>query len=136
MAVRNRSLWFWVFKLLGIIVACAFPIIAICEKFPIWTVQHGAAHSFGVGAILILAVVVIIFRRTVFNFIRDRFDLKHAPPLVVWLVLLIMSYLLVYLGEVMADMTTILWMGLIGSAIGTILTYVSERFNTKEKSDE
>ena len=137
MTIRNRKVGFWVFKLLGIIVACAFPIIAIVEKFPVWTETHGAAHSIGVGAILILIVVAIIFRKTVFNFIRDRLNLKHAPPLVVWLVLLIISYILVFIGEFMLDMTTILWMGLIGSILGTIFTYISEKFSTKgEKSNE
>lgn len=128
MTDRKRKTLYWIFKLWGILIACAFPIWAICEKFPVWTEIHGATHSIGVGAVLILIVVAIIFRRTVFNFIKERFNLKHAPPLAIWIVLLIMSYIFVYLGEVMRDMTTVLWMGFIGCAIGTFLTYISERF--------
>ena len=126
MTNTTRKRLYWIFKIAGIVLSCLLPIWAICEKFPIWTVQHGKGHSIGVGTILILIVVLIIFRRAVFNFIRDKFNLQHAPPLAVWLVLLIISYVMVYLGNVMEDMVTVFWMGLIGCAIGTFLTYLAE----------
>lgn len=132
MTERKRKLLYWFFKIAGIVVSCALPIWAICEKFPLWVVDHGAEHSVGMGAILIIIVLAIIFRRTVFDFIRDHFNLKHAPPLTVWLIMLAISYILVYIGEVMRDMTTVLWMGFIGCCIGTFLTFISERFNKKE----
>ena len=134
MTEKKRKTLYWVFKLLGIFVSCAFPIFAICEKFPIWTETHGASHSAGVGAVMIAIVVLIVFRRTVFKFLREKFDLKHAPPLMVWLVLLVVTYVMIYIGNFMRDMTTVLWMGLIGCAIGTFLTYLSERVR-KEKED-
>ncbi len=132
MTEKRRNILYWFFKLAGIIVACTLPIWAIFEKFPVWTETHGTTHTFGVGFVLILIVLVIIFRRTVFNFIKDKFKLHYAPPIVVWIVMLIVSYIFVYLGEVMRDMTTVLWMGLIGCAIGTFLTYISERIKSKE----
>lgn len=135
MTERKRKTLYWVFKLFGILVSCAFPIWAICEKFPLWTETHGTSHSVGVGVILILIVLLVIFRRTVFNFIRDKLNLKYAPPIVVWLVMLIVSYIMIYIGNVMRDMTTVLWMGLIGCGIGTVLTYISERFK-KVSEDE
>jgi hypothetical protein len=128
MTERKSKVLFWVFKIAGILVSCALPIWAICEKFPIWAEDHGTGHSIGVGAILIAIVLLIIFRKTVFDFIKDHFDLKHAPPLAIWIVMLVISYILVYLGEVMRDMTTVFWMGFIGCTIGTFLTYLSNRF--------
>ena len=136
MKSKNLKL-FWLFKIAGIFVSCALPIWAICEKFPLWAESHGTERTVGVGVILIAIVLIIVFRKTVFDFIRDHFNLKHAPPLAVWLVMLVISYILVYLGEVMRDMTTVFWMGFIGCGIGTFLTYISERFNPKEvKADE
>lgn len=128
MTEKKRKILFWVFKLASIVISCALPIWAISEKFPIWTEKHGTTHSFGIGFVLIIIVILVVFRRTVFDFIKDRFDLKHAPPLLVWLVMLVVSYIFIYLGEVMRDMTTVLWMGLIGCAIGTALTYISNKF--------
>ena len=132
MTEKKHNTLYWVFKILGILISCALPIWAICEKFPIWTVEHGTTHSVGVGIVLILIVLLIIFRRTVFNFIKDKLNLKYAPPLVVWIVLLIISYIMIYIGNFMRDMTTVLWMGFIGCAIGTLLTYISEKFKEKE----
>jgi hypothetical protein len=135
MATKNRKL-FWLFKIAGILVSCALPIWAICEKFPLWTESHGTGRTIGVGIILIAIVLLIVFRKTVFDFIRDHFNLKHAPPLMVWLVMLVIAYILIYIGEFMRDMTTIFWMGFIGCAIGTFLTYLSERFKTVEESSD
>jgi hypothetical protein len=134
MTEKKRKTLYWGLKALSIIVSCALPIWAICEKFPLWTATHGASRSVGVGAIIALIVLLIVFRKTVFDFIRDKFKLKHAPPVVVWVVLLIISYVMVYIGNFMKDMTTVLWMGLLGCSIGTFLTYLSDKFGVT--SDE
>jgi hypothetical protein len=117
MTEKKRKRSYWLFKILSVIVSCALPIWAIWEKFPIWTYTHGTSRSVGVGGILALIVVLVVFRKAVFNFIRDKLKLKHAPPLVVWLVMLIISYVLVYIGNFIKDLNTIFWMGLIGCAI-------------------
>ena len=135
MTEKKRKALYWVFKILGIFVSCALPIWAIFERFPLWTYRYGTVRSAGVGLILSIIVLLVVFRRTVFDFMRDKLNLKHAPPIVVWLVLLIISYVLIYIGNFMRDLTTVLWMGLIGCAAGTFLTYISERCR-KEKSDE
>ena len=132
MTETKRKSLYWTFKLASILISCAFPIWAICEKFPLWTVEHGTNRTIGVGAILIAIVLLIIFRKTVFSFIKEKFNLKHTPPIVVWIVMLIVSYILVYIGDVMRDMATVFWMGLIGCAIGTVLTFISDRFKDKE----
>jgi hypothetical protein len=131
---RNKILY-WVCKVVGIFVSCLFPIWAVCEKFPIWEATYGSERSFGVGAIIILIVIAVVFRKTVFNFITDKFNLKHAPPLVVWLVLLIVSYVLIYIGNFLQDLTTVLWMGLLGCAIGTVLTFVAENYFGKKENN-
>ena len=135
MTEKKRKTLYWGLKVLSVIVSCALPIWAICEKFPIWTETHGASRSAGVGVVLAMIVILIVFRKTVFDFIRDKLKLKHAPPIVVWFVLLIISYVMVYIGNFMRDMTTVLWMGLIGCSVGTFLTYLSDKFG-KVTSDE
>lgn len=132
MTEKKRKRLYWLFKTLGIVISCALPIWTICDRFPLWTDNYGTTRTVGFGVILIAIVMVIIFRRTVFDFIRDHYNLNHAPPLAVWLVMLIVSYILVYIGEVMRDMTSVFWMGLIGCGIGTVCTFVSEKFNDKD----
>lgn len=127
MTDRKRKILYWAFKIASVIVSCALPIWAICERFPLWAENHGTGRSIEVGSILIAIVLLIIFRKTVFSFLKDKLSLQHAPPIVIWLVMLVLSYVVAYLGEVMRDMTAVFWMGLIGCAIGTFLTYLSER---------
>lgn len=128
MTGRKRKILYWLFKILSIVISCTLPICAVLEKFPIWAETHGRSRTYWIGIILIAFVLLVIFRKTVFDFIRDKLDLKHAPPLAIWIGMLLASYIIVFIGEVMLDMTTVFWMGLLGCIIGTFLTYISERF--------
>ena len=136
MTERKRKVLYWLFRILGIVVSCALPIIAILVKFPIWKESQGTGRTIGIGAILIGFVLLVIFRSTVFSFIAEKLDIKHAPPLVVWPILLLISYILIFIGNVIADMTTVFWMGFIGCAIGTLLTWLSDKYADKKEVKE
>lgn len=135
MSEKKRKLYYSLFKILSIIISCAFPIWAICEKYPLWKTICGETHSIGVGSILVLIVILIIFRKAVFDFIRDKLKITHAPPLAVWIALVIVSYILVFVGKFAQDMVTVFWMGLVGCAIGTVLTFIAENKFGKEKEN-
>lgn len=136
MTEKKRKKLYWLFKVLSVIVSCALPIFAIWEKFPIWTYTHGTTRSVGVGGILVLIVVLVVFRKAVFNFIRDRLNLRHAPSLTIPLVMLIISYILEYISDFIRDLNTVFWLWLIGCAIGTVLTYIAEhRYGEKVEKD-
>ena len=137
MSEKKRRTKYWTLKILSLIVSCGLPIYAVWEHFPIWTVTHGTARSVGAGGIICLIVIAIIFRKSVFNFTRDKLKLEHAPPMAVWLVMLIVAYVLTYINRFIQDLTTVFWMGLIGCAIGTALTFIAEHFYGKkeEKTD-
>jgi 1,4-dihydroxy-2-naphthoate octaprenyltransferase len=68
---------------------------------------------------------------------KDKMNLKHAPPLVIWLVMIILAYVLTYINKFIQDMTTVFWMGLIGCAIGTLITFIAEnKCRKKEEKNE
>lgn len=137
MTEKKRNALYWTFKIGSILISIGLPIWAILAKFPIWTEQSGAGRSVGAGLILILLVLLIVFRKTVFGFIKDHFKISHAPPLAIWLVFIIISYTFVFIGNALRDMNTVFWMGFIGCAIGTLLTYIAENcFGKKETKDE
>ena len=137
MKEKKHKILYWVFKVLSVLISCALPIWAIYERFPMWTETYGTGRSIGTGAILVIIVVLIIFRKSVFDYIVEKLKLTHAPPLAVWLALLVVSYILVYIAEFMRDLNTVLWMGLIGCAIGTVLTYIAEHcFRKKVEKNE
>lgn len=135
MPEKKCKIKYWILKVLSVLISCGLPIYAVWEHFPIWTVSHGTAHSIGAGGIICMIVLVIIFRKAVFNYFKDKMKLNHAPPLVVWLVMLIVSYVLLYISKFIQDLTTVFWMGLVGCAIGTVLTYIAENWYGKKKED-
>ena len=134
---KKRKIFYSIFKVLSILVSCFFPIWAVCEKFPIWKDNYGEGRSLGVGTIIIMVVVVIIFRKAVFDYLSEKLNLKHAPPIAIWLIMLIVSYILVFINNFIKDLTIVLWMGVLGCAIGTVLTYIAENhFGNKEKNSD
>ncbi|MBQ8289317.1 MAG: hypothetical protein IJY01_00395 [Clostridia bacterium] len=136
MTDKKRKLYYWIFKGAGILISCALPIWAICERFPLWTETSGAGVTIGAGLVLIAIVLLIVFRRTVFKFAKDKLNLKYAPPMTIWIIFLIISYSLIYITDAIQSLNTVFWMGLIGSAIGSLLTYIAEHKFTEVKADE
>ena len=126
MTTTKRKVVYWVLKVASVIISCVFPLIAICDKFPIWTENYGAGRSIGTGGILIAIVLLVIFRKTVFDYLKDKLKLKHAPPIVVWIVMLIIAYVLLGVSRFITDIILVFWMGLLGCGLGTILTMVAE----------
>lgn len=137
MTEKNRKTFYWLFKCLSVFISCALPIWAIYEKFPMWQTHYGTTHTIGVGGVLAILVVLIIFRKAVFAYLRERLNLTHAPPLAVWLIMMAVSYTFIFVGDFLKDVTIILWMGLIGCAIGTFLTFIAENvFGKKAENDK
>lgn len=136
MTQKSNKIAYWVLKVLSILISCAFPVFAVVEHFPIWTETHGTVKSMGSGLIIILIVVAIIFRKAVFGFIKEKLKLTTAPPLAIWITCLIISYVLLYIESFIRDLTIVFWMGLIGCAIGTLITLIAEKcFGEKEKEE-
>ena len=133
MSERTRNKLYWVFKVVSVMIACAFPVWAICEKFPLWKTVYGSTRSIGVGSILMVIVFIIIFRTSVFNFLKEKLKITHAPPLLVWLMLIAFAYILIFIGQFMQDVVVMLWMGLIGCSLGTALTFVAEHYFGKKE---
>ena len=136
MSEKKRKIAYWILKVLSVLISCGLPIYAVCEHFPLWTVSYGASRTVGAGGIISLVIVVIVFRKSVFEFMRDKMNLRHAPPLAVWIIMLIISYVLLYINQFIRDLTTVFWFGLVGCAIGTALTFVAETFFGKKKEEQ
>ena len=133
MPEKKCKIKYWILKALSVLISCGLPIYAVYEHFPLWSVSYGASRSVGAGFVIILIVVAIIFRKSVFNYMKNKMKLQNAPPLAIWLIMLAISYLLLYINQFIRDLTTVFWMGLIGCAIGTFLTYIAENWYGKKE---
>lgn len=136
MSEKKRNTWYWAFKVMSILVSCLFPIYAVYEHFPFWIAKTGTPRAVGSGLIISLIVIALVFRKTVFDYIKKKAKLENAPPLLVWLVLIIITYVLEYISVFLSDLSVVLWMGFVGCLIGSGLTYIAEsRFGKKEETD-
>lgn len=132
---KKRKLLYWLFKFTSVAISCAFPIWAVCNKFPLLT-EGGAKTTLGIGGVLAIVIVFFIFRKTIFSFFKEKLNLAHAPSVVGWIVPLGAAYGFQYLTVFVAELITILWMGLIGSCIGAVLTFIAENIIRKDKDNE
>ena len=123
---KKRKICRYSFKFTSMLFSCGLPLFAIYEHFPLWAESHGSAHSLGSGAIIAGIVLLVIFRSTVFSYLKEKFEGKHAPPITIWAILLAVVYILIYINKFLIDLTTVLWMGLLGCAIGNALTYIAD----------
>lgn len=134
MSEKKRNTWYWAFKVMSILVSCLCPIYAILEHFPLWIAKTGTPRAIGSGMIISLIVIAMVFRKAVFEYVKKKAKLENAPPLFVWLILIIITYVLEYINSFLNDLAVVLWMGLIGCAIGNVFTYIAEsRFGKKEE---
>lgn len=136
MKTKHNNVIYWLFKIASIIVSCALPLWGIFEKYPLWVDAHGSARSIGAGGILGIIVLLVVFRKTVFDFLKEKWKLKHAPPITIWIILIVISYMLMFLSKFLYDLATVFWMGLIGCLFGGVLTFIGENFFGEEKKDE
>lgn len=122
----KSNVLFWLLKGSGIGVSALLPLWVVFEKFPLWVETHGVGRSIGTGGILGVIIVLVIFRDTVIGYIKEKFKIGHAPKLTWWIVGLVIIYSLLFIVKFLADLAVVMWMGLLGSIIGTILTFAGE----------
>lgn len=130
----KSNVLYWLLKGGGIGISALLPLWVVIEKFPLWVETHGVGRSIGTGGILGILIVLIIFRDTVMGYIKEKFKIGHAPKLTWWIVGLVIIYSLLYIVKFLADLAMVMWMGLFGSVIGTMLTFAGEIFFGEEES--
>lgn len=132
MTENKRKRLYWGFKIASVLVAVGLPLYAICDHFPVWVEYNTPGRTSITASILIGFTVLVVFRRAVFKFLKEKFNLKYAPPITIWAAPIIATYILEYISQVLADMNVVFWYGFIGAAVGMLLTFISEKFKEKE----
>lgn len=119
---------YWLCKVLSFIVSVGLPVWVVINKFPLWVATHGVTRSVGAGGIIIAIIVAVALRDQVFGYMKQRFKIGHAPKITGWVVGLIIVYSLMFIVKFLYDISQVLWMGFIGSIVGTLLTLSGEIF--------
>ena len=131
----KSNIFYWLLKGGGIGISAAMPLWVVLEKFPLWVETHGTGRSVGAGGIIGIIIVLVIFRKTIIGYFKEKFKVSHTPPMAVWIVCLAITYGLMFMVKFLYDLSIVLWMGLIGSVIGAILTFAGEAFFGEEDKE-
>ena len=129
--MKNRSkkkIKYLCVKGTGIVVSAAIPVIAILKKLPLWRAEAGVTGTVGIGAVMAGIVVLITFKKTVFNYLKEKTGMNHTPPLLLWVGLRIGSLVLNSVADILSDMRAVFVAGVAGCAIGTVLNLIAENF--------
>ena len=132
--LTKNKIFYGLFKWGGVGISAALPLWVALNKFPLWVETHGVGRSLGTGGIIGVIIVLVIFRDTVIGYLKEKLKLGHAPKITRWVVALIITYVLLYIGKFLYDLSLVLWMGLLGSVIGTLLTFAGETIFGEEDS--
>ena len=130
----KSNVFYWLLKGSGIGISAALPLWAVFNKFPLWVENYGVGKSLGTGGIIGIIIALIIFRDTVIGYIKEKFKIGHAPKLTWWIAGLIIVYALLYIVKFLYDLALVMWLGLFGSIVGTLLTFAGEIFFGEEDS--
>ena len=128
----KSNIFYWLLKGGGIGISAVMPLWVVLEKFPLWVETHGTGRSVGAGGIIGIIIVLVIFRKTIIGYFKEKFKVSHTPPMAVWIVCLAITYGLMFIVKFLYDLSIVLWMGLIGSVIGSMLTFAGETFFGEE----
>lgn len=130
----KNNIFYGLCKWGGTGVSALMPLWVVFDKFPLWVENHGVGKSLGTGGILGIIIMLVIFRDTVIGYIKEKFKIGHAPKLAWWIVGLVIIYSLLYIVKFLADLALVMWMGLFGAIIGTMMTFAGEIFFGEEES--
>ncbi len=132
---NKRRLKLLSFKGAGIVTSVALPVWAIIERFPILKAESGTGRMLGIGGLMTAVVLLITFKRTVFDYIKEKTGIRHAPPFAVWSALLIASFAVGVLADAMAELRAVFVAGAVGSGIGTVLSIIGDNVSDKVVED-
>lgn len=130
------KIFYGLFKWGGVGISAALPLWVVLEKFPVWVETHGAGRSLGTGGVVGGIIALVIFRDAVVGYLKEKFKIGHAPKITGWIVALIITYALLYISKFLYDLSLVLWMGLLGAVIGTLLTFAGETIFGEEVKNE
>lgn len=122
----KNNVYYGLFKWGGTGISALMPLWVVFEKFPLWVENNGVVRSLSTGGIIGIIIALIIFRDTVMGYIKEKFKIGHAPKLTWWLAGLAIVYGLLYIVKFLTDLAMVLWMGLFGAIVGTLMTFAGE----------
>lgn len=121
-----------VFSFLGV------PAWVISTKFPLWKTQGGSAGALGIGAILILVIAFMTFKKYVVAFAAEKLGTMSAGVslIVLWTGLAVVCIAIANITTILEDLSTVFVWSAIGAVLGVSFQAAARKVSGKKEDTD
>lgn len=118
--MRKRKALAVFLRIISFAMFIAAPAVVISEKFPLWKQQGGSGTAIGSGAVILLAIAFITFRKYITAWVTEKLGTMSAGVSLafLWSVLAIVCTVLANITTILYDLSTVFTWSAIGAVSG------------------
>ncbi len=124
-------------RILAVIFTVGLPFAVVYSKFPLWRTQGGGWGAFGTGAIILIIIVFVTFRKYITAWATEKLGTLGAGVSLIflWTTLAIVCMVIAAITTIIQDLATVFIFAAIGAAVGVGLMALAKRICADEEGD-
>lgn len=132
---NKRKAIAWALRILAVAATVGFPFAVVYTKFPLWRAQGGRFGAVGTGAIILLIVIFVTFKRYILAWAAEKLGTLSAGVSLVllWSTAAIICLAIAAITTIVQDLATVFIFAAIGAAIGVGLFSVAKMISGDEE---
>lgn len=125
----------WALRILAVAATVGLPFAVVYTKFPLWRAQGGSFGAVGTGAIILLIVIFVTFKRYILAWAAEKLGTLSAGVSLVllWSTAAIICLAIAAITTIVQDLATVFIFAAIGAAIGVGLFSVAKMISGDEE---
>lgn len=125
-------------RVLAVALFLALPAAVISTKFPLWREQGGSGVAIGSGALLLIAIIFITFKKYITAFAAEKLGALSAGVSLVflWSAMTLVCILMAEIATIIDDLTTVFLWSAIGAAAGLSCQAIARRIEQPKQQKE
>lgn len=135
MTKNKRKALVWSLRVLAVAATVGLPFAVVCTKFPLWRTQGGRFGAVGTGAIILLIVIFVTFKRYIMAWAAEKLGALSAGVSLVllWSTAAIICLAIAAITTIVQDLATVFIFAAVGAAIGVGLFSVAKMISGDEE---
>lgn len=133
--MTKRKVVAWVLRILAVAATVGLPFAVVYTKFPLWRTQGGRFGAVGTGAIILLIVIFVTFKRYIMAWAAEKLGTLSAGVSLVllWSTAAIICLAIAAITTIVQDLATVFIFAAVGAAIGVGLFSVAKMIRGDEE---
>lgn len=125
----------WALRILAVAATVGLPFAVVYTKFPLWRAQGGRFGAIGAGAIILLIVIFVTFKKYILAWATEKLGTLSAGVSLVllWSTAAIICLAIAAITTIVQDLATVFIFAAIGAAVGVGLFSVAKMISGDEE---